>query len=88
MIEINLTFLKNSKFTDAWRHLGNLYYQVTRFSESEEAFTGMIQSEPSNPFGYAGVGWARYKLDRPEEAIQAFDLALDVGCIMESLLTF
>ncbi len=60
----------------AWYYLGRTKYSKGQFREAIEAFEQCLKLEPRNVEAENNVGLSYEALDRPDEAIQAFESAI------------
>ena len=66
----------NSRDAQAWYYLGRTKYSTGQFREAIEAFEQCLKLEPRNVEAENNVGLSYEALQRPDEAIQAFENAI------------
>jgi tetratricopeptide (TPR) repeat protein/TolB-like protein len=62
----------------AHTNLGNLYYEDRQFAEAAAAFEQATKLEPQSPSKHRNLGDVYLKLDRPEDAHHAYEVARDL----------
>jgi len=62
----------------AYRDIGNLFYDLGRYEEAEQAAQKDIDLEPNDPAAYYNLGISLYKLGRNEDAEQAWKKAIEI----------
>jgi len=66
----------NSRDAQAWYYLGRTKYSAGQFPQAIEAFERCLKLEPRNVEAENNVGLSYEALQRPDEAIQAFENAI------------
>lgn len=59
--------------------LGLVYLRMGSYDKALEAYTGIIKNGATNPSAYYRLGLVYKKLDKPQEAIGAFEKALNIN---------
>ena len=62
----------------AWNLLGEALYHASRFSESCAAWEEVLRLTPVNAVGWRSLGTCLYRLDRPDEAVEAYRRSLEI----------
>ena len=78
-------FLKeNPENVDAWTQLGNLFFDVDRFSDAIEAYKKSLSLKPGDPRVLTDIG-VMYRRDKnPEKAIETFDKVISIDPSFET----
>ncbi len=64
----------NNKLADAYNFLGIYLTQIREFSQAYEKFDSVLDLEPSHEYAYLNRGIALYYGDRPELAMEDFEV--------------
>lgn len=68
----------NPQDTEAWVHLGNVYFDTDQFPKAIDAYEKSLALKPDNPDVWTDLGIMYHRDGRPQKAIACFDQAMVV----------
>lgn len=73
-IDFTQALQQNNKLADAYNFLGIYFTQIREFSQAYEKFDSVLDLEPNHEYVYLNRGIALYYGDRPELAVEDFEV--------------
>lgn len=71
----------NPEDSDAWVHLGHLYYDSKQPEKAIGAYTKSLELKPGDANLYTDLGVMYRRTDQPQKAIESFDKAIAIDSI-------
>jgi cytochrome c-type biogenesis protein CcmH/NrfG len=75
--ELRAIAVANPGSADAWRHLGDAYFNTDQFEDAILAYKKTLEIDPSNADVWTDLGVMYRRSGNPEKAIEAFDRAFE-----------
>ena len=76
--KLNVLIQKNPEFAEAWNQRAIVLYMTGDFEGSLRDVNRTVALEPNHFGAYSGMGQCLIRLDQPEQALEAFETALDI----------
>lgn len=70
---------KNPDNPEAWRELGNLYFDSDKFQDAIRAYNNSLSEKPDDPDVWTDLGVMHRRSGNPTQAIASFDRALEIN---------
>lgn len=76
--DLHIALQIDAHYAEAYRYLGDIYYQLEVYPESAHFYTQAIQNKPSNPDYYVCRGDVYYKQSQLDSALTDYSRALEL----------
>ena len=76
--QLNELVQRNPDFAEAWNQRAIVLYVIGDFEGSLRDVNRTVALEPNHFGAYSGMGQCYIRLDQPEQALEAFETALDI----------
>ena len=76
--KLNVLIQKNPDFAEAWNQRAIVLYMTGDYAGSLRDVNRTVALEPNHFGAYSGMGQCLIRLDEPEQALEAFETALDI----------